>query len=222
MHGHNREAGHFYAHELNSCSSDFPTAVSPISKIDYSPYWLDRTLRRAYSCRMKRDRLHSPPPLSVRHSERMRQRLGIWLTVVAMGLTWPLHIGAASLALTELVGDSFAPGQGPHLLFWFPIAGAGLVVMMFLIVGIFSRYRWAMYLSALVFLGGVLNVTSFFPHLSVDWTFHLFDWLLCFSLTSLFLLSACYLFWVARHTRPFQTVQMRPTWPTTEISCKHC
>src|SRR5689334_8321300 len=106
----------------------------------------------------------------------MKQRLGIWLTVVAMGLTWPLHIGAASFALTELIGDFFAPHQD-HLLLWFPIAGAGLVFMMFLIVGVFLRYRWAMYLSALVFLGGVATVASFLPRPSIDWTFHLFDWL---------------------------------------------
>ena len=74
--------------------------------------------------------------------------------------------------------------------------------MMFLIVGVFLRYRWAMYLSALVFLGGVATVASFLPRPSIDWTFHLFDWLLCLSLAGLFLLSACYLFWLARHTNP--------------------
>ena len=137
----------------------------------------------------------------VRLHKLMRQRAGIYLTMTAMALSWPLHIGQGCYAAGELIGDYFAPHKD-HVLFWIPMCAAGGFFMMVLITGVFCHYRWAMYLSALVFLTGLWPLATFCPHPSRDWRFHIYDWLLWVGLAGLFLLSAWYLLWVARHEKP--------------------
>src|SRR5690606_9691932 len=85
----------------------------------------------------------------------VRNRIGTYLVVAALILTWPLHIGAFSYLVTELVGDFIAPHED-HVLFWFPIAAGGGVLVIALAAGIFMRYRWALYASAVVLLGGLV------------------------------------------------------------------
>ena len=123
----------------------------------------------------------------------MRPRLGIYFVVVAFVLTWPLHLGAASYVLTELVGKLFAPHKD-HLLLWPLFVTAGGALMILLIVGIFMRKRLALYLSALVLFGGILTLGTFPLKSAYDCVFEI-------ALAALLLLSGFYLCWVARHTR---------------------
>jgi hypothetical protein len=129
----------------------------------------------------------------------MKQRLGIIFTLIAMVLTWPLHIGAASFVLAESIGEFIAPGKD-YVLLWLPICGAGIGFLVFLIVGLLARRRRDLYLSAFVFLSGLWIVARSFPHPSADWTIHIYDWILCIGLGVLLILSASYLIWLARHT----------------------
>lgn len=131
----------------------------------------------------------------------MKPRLGIYFVVVVIMLTSPFHLFWASAVLSEWIGEFYVPGQD-HIFFWFPAAGLGGLFMMFLIIGMLSRYRWAMYSSALVLLSGLWPLIGFFPRPSIDWTIHIYDWILCIGLTLLLLLSAWYLFWVAGRMRP--------------------
>jgi hypothetical protein len=130
----------------------------------------------------------------------VRNRIGTYLVVAALILTWPLHIGAFSYLVTELVGDFIAPHED-HVLFWFPIAAGGGVLVIALAAGIFMRYRWALYASAVVLLGGLVTVGRFFPRPSRDWTLHLYDWILCIGLAALCVMSAAYLLWLARSSQ---------------------
>lgn len=130
----------------------------------------------------------------------MKQRLGIYFTVVAMVLTWPLHIGFASFVLTESIGEFFAPGKD-HILLWAPICAAGVGFLVFLIVGMLARHRRDLYLSAFVFLSGLWALARFFPHPTADWTIHIYAWILCIGLGVLLILSASYLLWLARQTK---------------------
>jgi hypothetical protein len=91
----------------------------------------------------------------------VRKRIGTYFVVAALVVTWPLHIGAFSYLVTELVGDLIAPHED-HVLFCFPIAAAGGVFLIALAAGIFMRYRWALYASAVVLLGGLFTVSGFF------------------------------------------------------------
>jgi len=129
----------------------------------------------------------------------MRQRIGTYFVVAALLLTWPLHIGALSYLLAELVGDFFAPHED-HILFWFPIAAAGGAFAILLAAGILLRRGWASYVSAIVLLGGLASVSRCFPRPSRDWTLHIYDWILCIGLAALCVLSAAYLLWLARYS----------------------
>ena len=122
----------------------------------------------------------------------MRQRLGIYFAVTALVLTWPLHIGAASYLLTVLVGECFAPHQD-HLLLWFPFAAAGGGLMILLVAGILLHRQWALYASALVSLSGLYALCGFSLRSAYDWVFET-------ALALLFLVTAFYLWWTARHT----------------------
>ena len=123
----------------------------------------------------------------------MRPRLGIYFVVVAFVLTWPLHLGAASFVLTELVGELFAPHKD-HLLLWFLFGAIGGALMILLIVGVLMRKRLALYLAALVLFGGIWTLSTFPLKSAYDWVFEI-------ALAALLLLSGFYLCWAARHTR---------------------
>ena len=132
----------------------------------------------------------------------MKQPLGIYLVSLALLLTWPLHIGAGAFVLAEFVGNWVAPNQDlVLLLFGLPAFLFGGVFAIALITGIFCRYRWALYGAALLFLAGLGTVFHYSPRPSLDWMFHIYDWLLCIALTLLSLISALYLCWIARHRR---------------------
>lgn len=133
----------------------------------------------------------------------MKQPLGIYLVSLALLLTWPLHIGAAAFVFAKFVGNWVAPNQD-HILFWFPAFLLGGVLTITLVTGIFCRYRWALYSAVTLFLAGLCSVFHYSPRPSLDWMFHIYDWLLCIALTLLSLISALYLYWIARH-RPNQT-----------------
>jgi hypothetical protein len=132
---------------------------------------------------------------------RVKQRVGIYLVVISMVLTWPLHIGAASFVLAEWIGNLFAPNQDQFLI-WFPTAAAGGVFMIVLAIGMFVHRRLALYGSALVFLGGVWTVNRLLPNPAIDWSLHIHDWAMGVGLIMLFIFSASYLCWLAHSTRP--------------------
>jgi hypothetical protein len=126
----------------------------------------------------------------------MKQRIGIYFVIAAFVLTWPFHVGAASFLLAEAIGNFFAPHQD-HILFWLPIAAIGGIFTILLIINLLRKRKMALYTTAVLFLAGVGTLSIFFPHPSIDWTFHIYDWILCVGLAVLFILSAIYLFWIA-------------------------
>jgi hypothetical protein len=123
----------------------------------------------------------------------MKRQFGIYLAVVALLLTWPLHIGAASFVLAEFIGELFSP-KSDHVLSWFAIAGVGGVLTITLATGIVLRRRGALYVSAVALIGGLWALWRFSQHSSYDWAFQI-------ALTMLLVVSALYLWWTARHTR---------------------
>jgi hypothetical protein len=125
----------------------------------------------------------------------MRHPLGLYLVTVAFVLTWPLHIGAATFALAEMVGEYFAPHKD-HVLFWFASLPIGGLLTLLLIIGVFMRQRVAFYVSAFVLLGGLWTLSRFAVR-------DAYDWLIEIALALLLVLSALYLIWRSRHLRIF-------------------
>lgn len=125
----------------------------------------------------------------------MRHPLGLYFVTAAFLLTWPLHIGAATFVLAEMVGEYFSPHED-HLLFWFASLPIGGLLTLLLIIGVFSRRRVAFYISAIVLLGGLWTLRRFSVYLAADW-------LIVHALRLLLVLSALYFLWRSRHLTMF-------------------
>jgi hypothetical protein len=133
----------------------------------------------------------------------MIQKYGVYFTAVVLILTWPVHIGFASIVLCERVGDYFFPQQD-HVLLWFPIAGVGGIILVVLAIGMIVRHQLALYASALVFFGGFLTLTVLsINSLGKDtWI----ERIVGLALALLFILCANYLWTIARNKKQVSNV----------------